>query len=461
MKMPPIAPRALATRAAASTGLQPVPNTSISPGKEVCRVVVKANGREELATGWLLSLHAVVTAAHVFHNKPDPVIQVSPGFNGGAAPFGTHETKRFEFAPDGSDCAVVFLRENVHQDVGAFGFGTADTSGPMARVRGYTGDTSGRTQMHGEGAFMTIGARLEYEIPTKDGQSGGPVWGSDDLRTVIGIHRDFQLGVGITEALFGQLSAWRNRALRATDPVRTADASALVGTGPARAGDISLASDLFAAASNASADTAPNVTGARGYEALGTRIGEAARAHLAASAGVTVVIDGESAPGVFSFKSECVLAGLAPTLPRPLSVPQLLRLASHADANADAGAGKSGGKADGLLLRKPFDSLALSARDGAAGYVLLVRLSAQPPLTSPVATVSLWRSDGGLEWSSVVSSTPIDVLNAGATASSRSASPRAARSGSAAMRTTGTTAVKSAAATHAPAAKTRGTRKRR
>ena len=299
MEAPPIDPRRSAAVAAVGGALTPVPDATVSPGRETCRLVIEDSSHRELATGWLINSTVVITARHAFRQSSSPRISVSPGFNGGSDPFGTFFSRTFDFADDGSDCAAVFLSQPIDPSrVGAFGFRVARARVPEeVTVNGYIARDSGTDLSQGQGAVLDLDGELKYAVLTESGQSGGPVCSTESPRSVIAIHKDFEVATPITDSLFDQLTRWRQ--VGAPGAIAPVSAVATAKGGPSS-----------------------------GHASLGMRLAAAINADLGprlARKPVMMVVADDRSAGQLSFHHECLLSGLVQHLRARVVAPQLRR----------------------------------------------------------------------------------------------------------------------------------------
>jgi hypothetical protein len=305
-----------------SGGLELVPDTTQSPWKEVCRLVVSHPGGTELATGWILGFGAIVTAAHVFRGHRAATIQISPGAHRGLALFGNHTTTLFDVANDGSDCAAVFLRERLDGRLGAFAVNRFNAVSPQSilAVAGYDGVDAGRHQFRARGRQLTPqDIRIRYDVSTTGGQSGGPVW-ADANPVVVAIHNDLQLAVPITDSLINEMLVWRQHVPRVSVAV-SMPVSMAAAARPITAFGITAEAFRPLAPLGSSAGTAG--IGASVCETLGRSIGELAALHAPGDGPVTLIVDDDNASGSVSFRAQCVMAGVAGSMPSRLRCPQI------------------------------------------------------------------------------------------------------------------------------------------
>jgi hypothetical protein len=325
--------------ASGSSGqLQIVADTTSAPFNQVCRLIIQfTNGSRDIATGWLLGFSTVVTAAHVFDgSRQVKSIEVCPGFGGGRARFGRQDTRLFERAANGADCAAVFLSERV--DLGTFGVRTFDPTSPpsVLSVLGYTAGDVGVNQFMGSGAVLSAaGDPIQYGVSTVNGNSGGPVFADAEL-FVVAVHHDFERATPITDQLFDQMSEWRAHVPTAalslgamTPRGRVAAPTARPAAVPVirlealdaeRPGPSMGPSRMDAARPVRAESRLP----ASACESLGRRIGAAVAADLADAETAWVTIADASPGSALSFSGECVLAGMGQALAKRITCPQLL-----------------------------------------------------------------------------------------------------------------------------------------
>jgi glutamyl endopeptidase len=232
-----------------------VSNTSMTPWRCICHLEVEyERGPVGFGTGFLISEHAVVTAAHVLMdrssdgwNRPRKArrVRVVPGRNGTLAPYGYFVSEEFK-VPDGwgapnanqnaasaFDYGAVLVPKKLKVSEESFGkrlgyFGLkAFTDNEAARKNllfvnnaGYPheGDKPYGTLWYNAGRVDKIGDTfVEYLVDTEGGHSGSPVYFFDEKnneRYVIAIHTtgDFvNRGLRITPAVFKQICQWAER----------------------------------------------------------------------------------------------------------------------------------------------------------------------------------------------------------------------------------------------------------
>lgn len=145
-------------------------------------------------TGWMIGPSTLATAAHCIYNDGYPHhIIVKPGMNSDAdnqTPFGACDvtrgivpdewiqTRNIEF-----DYGVYHLNCTVGNQTGWFRFKTTtgDWTGGTIQLAGYPNDKMGRTMWSATGSVTSTTANgIYYNIDMWPGQSGSPVWVTDD-----------------------------------------------------------------------------------------------------------------------------------------------------------------------------------------------------------------------------------------------------------------------------------------
>jgi glutamyl endopeptidase len=199
--------------------IERVPETHVLPFRRICSLLVSepGTGATEVATGWFFGRDMIVTADHIFQPFARPVVTVWPGRNEHEdTPFGAWTTKDVKRSPAGdADYAAIFVSQPVGDSVGTFGIASLGQSlrGARVEVSGYAGIDHGDSQWDGIGRVITDdGAEFQYDILTRSGQSGSPVWlvgNSDDL---VGLHVADNKALRFTEGMVTQLLTWRDAA---------------------------------------------------------------------------------------------------------------------------------------------------------------------------------------------------------------------------------------------------------
>lgn len=211
-----------------------IQNTTIFPWRAICGLRIRAaNGQNFIGTGWMVSPRTVITAGHcVFLHDAGGwarSIEVIPGLNGAARPFGSHvgtqlrsvtgwtSSKNREF-----DYGAIILPPNNRPgaQTGTFGFAVRDEAFLRAaalNLSGYPGDKGGLTQWFHAQRAKSLSARvITYEIDTAGGQSGSPVWVlQNGQRYAVGIHTNGHSSgnsaTRIVTPVFNNLVNWKNQ----------------------------------------------------------------------------------------------------------------------------------------------------------------------------------------------------------------------------------------------------------
>lgn len=209
-------------------------NTGDYPWRAHCSLLITANdGARYIGTGWFIGPKTVITAGHcVFIHAPGTnrhgwaqSIQVMPGRNGGALPFGSVTTANLRsvsgWTNDGNpeyDYGAIILPTDLGNQTGWFGLGayTDDTlRGSTVNISGYPGDKPAGTQWYHWNRVADVGARkVYYDIDTAGGQSGSAVYRVvDGARYGVAAHAyggsATNSGTRITTPVFNNLVAWK------------------------------------------------------------------------------------------------------------------------------------------------------------------------------------------------------------------------------------------------------------
>ncbi len=207
-------------------------NTTVVPWRWICALrITAANNTSWIGTGWLVGPRTVITAGHcVFmHGQGGWVksIEVIPGCNGAARPFGSAVATSFRSVTgwtQGSnrdfDYGAIILPASrpYGNQLGYFGYASlslVSLMGLTLNLSGYPGDKPSGTQwFHARRATLVTPRTIIYNIDTAGGQSGAPVWRFlNGQRHVVGIHTNgSQLGNSATRIVtpvFNNIKAWK------------------------------------------------------------------------------------------------------------------------------------------------------------------------------------------------------------------------------------------------------------
>jgi V8-like Glu-specific endopeptidase len=208
----------------------PVPNTTQTPWRCVCQLVVEGLHEEQvLGTGWFAAPRTVVTAGHnlVSHKTGRAATRVTiiPGRNGNHAPFDYFEASAFDVHPlwkeAGSplhDLGALWLDKPVGERVGWFGFASPSDAALrrlIVNTAGYPADKRIGTQWFNAGRIDDIEAQvLHYGLDTEEGQSGSPIFfvGDSNSRVVVAVHAyggdGSNSGIRVNDDVFDLFSGW-------------------------------------------------------------------------------------------------------------------------------------------------------------------------------------------------------------------------------------------------------------
>ena len=206
-----------------------VTNTKTLPYSAICYIEIDwPDGSTTTGTAWMIYKDIAVTAGHCVystgHGGWATNIKLWPGKNGYGLwnnPYGTTEASNMHTstnwtssANENFDWAVLELEDNIGDKTGWFGFGWSanNQTGTSVTISGYPGEYRYfQYKMSGQISSCTTN-KLYYTIDTTDGQSGAPIYTSDNIAYGIHCHEDAtqNSGTRITEWLFNYLSSFRN-----------------------------------------------------------------------------------------------------------------------------------------------------------------------------------------------------------------------------------------------------------
>jgi glutamyl endopeptidase len=204
--------------------------TTAIPWRWICQLIITMpNGAGFRGTGWFIGPRCVMTAGHCVYSQSNGGwarrIEVIPGMNGAARPFGSSVGTNFRSvtgwtnnADPNYDYGCIILPDPLGNVVGFFGFASltdASLNNLLVNNSGYPGDKPFGTQWFNAGRVTSITARkIYYMIDTFGGQSGSPVWRFlDNQRHAVGIHAYGgcpNSATRIVTAVFNNMLAWRN-----------------------------------------------------------------------------------------------------------------------------------------------------------------------------------------------------------------------------------------------------------
>ncbi len=204
-----------------------IQDTTQWPYACIAQLCMKFNGQDFAGSGTMIGPHHVLTCGHnVFDEttkKWAENIKVYPAVNGTSAPFG-HATvtrvytlkKWHDSASSEHDLALLVLNLSLGKYTGWASVrceGDAFFAKREVHIYGYPGD-KGPNELWGMNDTIrkATSEEFEYVIDTYKGQSGSPIWMSDnDAPSVLGVHTHGDVaknvGVRITEAKFKEIHA--------------------------------------------------------------------------------------------------------------------------------------------------------------------------------------------------------------------------------------------------------------
>jgi V8-like Glu-specific endopeptidase len=224
-----------------------VTNVEKYPWRCICSLrVIWRTGRQSLGTGWLVSPRVVLTAGQCVYLAGEggwaSEIEVIPGLDGAARPFGSAISRELRSVPGwienedpDDDYGAILLPpdRSYGEELGWFGYtirGDDYLRGITLNLSGYlAADGRGEeeaTQWYHTGAVKEVRTRqLTYEIAAGIGQRGAPVWETarDGQRYGVAIHTGESGGISrgtrITSEVFDNILLWTGQAPRKRDAV--------------------------------------------------------------------------------------------------------------------------------------------------------------------------------------------------------------------------------------------------
>ena len=212
-------------------------NTNVYPWRaHASLLITAADNSQWIGTGWFIGPRTLITAGHVVHIKGSGVagrdgwvkrIQVMPGRNGAALPFGSVTSTSFRSVTgwtnsasgdENFDYGAILLPTQLGNTTGWFGFGVysdADLLGTVANISGYPGDKPGGTQWYDARKIAAVNARkVFYDIDTAGGQSGSAVYRIiNGARYAIAVHAyggaTTNSGTRIVTGVYNNMVAWK------------------------------------------------------------------------------------------------------------------------------------------------------------------------------------------------------------------------------------------------------------
>jgi len=214
-----------------------ITDTQHYPWSAVASLLITArDGSQWLGTGWFIGPRTLLTAGHCVYITNSPIsgrngwvlsIQVLPGRNGTALPFGSATATTFwtvrgwaEQGDENYDYGAIILPGplSTGTDVGSFGFAVLpddELSTHVLNIAGYPGDKPPGTLWYDSHKTASVtSSKVFYDIDTMGGQSGAPVYVIEgDRRIGVAVHAyggpTTNSGTRISSAVFENVQAWR------------------------------------------------------------------------------------------------------------------------------------------------------------------------------------------------------------------------------------------------------------
>jgi glutamyl endopeptidase len=214
-----------------------ITNTSVYPWRaHASLLITAADNSQWIGTGWFIGPHTLMTAGHVVHIKGSGVagrdgwvkrIQVMPGRNGSALPYGSVTSTNFRSVSgwtnsasgnENYDYGAILLPTQLGATTGWFGFGVyadADLLGTVGNISGYPGDKPSGTQWYDARRIAAVNARkVYYDIDTAGGQSGSAVYRIiNGARYAFAVHAyggaTTNSGTRIVTPMFNNMVGWK------------------------------------------------------------------------------------------------------------------------------------------------------------------------------------------------------------------------------------------------------------
>jgi V8-like Glu-specific endopeptidase len=152
-------------------------------------------------------------------------IQVMPGRNGNALPYGSVTSSSFRSVlgwtnngDENYDYGAIIIPTELGNTVGWFGFGVwsdADLKASVANISGYPGDKPAGTQWYDHRQIASVNSRkVFYDIDTAGGQSGSAVYRIiNGGRYGVAVHAyggaTTNSGTRIATPVFNNMVAWK------------------------------------------------------------------------------------------------------------------------------------------------------------------------------------------------------------------------------------------------------------
>ncbi len=196
-------------------------------------LIIAKDNQQYVGTGWFCGNNTIITAGHCVymrnHGGWPKSITVRPACDGQVVPY---EFKSTSFrsvggwtqntSPDFDYGAILVAGSNYGSQHGYFGFanqGTSQLQDQLVNVVGYPADKRGNERStlwaHARNLMSVSATRLEYDADTFGGQSGCPVYTTNNGQVIaVGIHTNggalTNSGTRIRSDVYQNLLKWRN-----------------------------------------------------------------------------------------------------------------------------------------------------------------------------------------------------------------------------------------------------------
>jgi len=210
------------------------PTTSYPWRANAQLLITAADNSSWIGTGWFVSPRTLITAGHCVFIKGSGVpgrdgwvrrIQVIPGRNGAAAPYGSATSSSFRsvlgWTNSGNqefDYGAIILPTPLGNTTGWYGYGNypdAQLIGQTANISGYPGDKPSGTQWYDARRITAVSARkVYYDTDTMGGQSGSAVYRIiNGGRYAVAVHAyggsTANSGTRINAEVFNNITGWK------------------------------------------------------------------------------------------------------------------------------------------------------------------------------------------------------------------------------------------------------------
>lgn len=210
------------------------PTTSYPWRANAQLLITAADNSSWIGTGWFVSPRTLITAGHCVFIKGSGVpgrdgwvrrIQVIPGRNGAAAPYGSATSSSFRsvtgWTVSGNheyDYGAIILPTPLGNTTGWYGYGNypdAQLVGQTANISGYPGDKPSGTQWYDARRITAVSARkVYYDTDTMGGQSGSAVYRIiNGGRFAVAVHAyggaTANSGTRINAEVFNNITGWK------------------------------------------------------------------------------------------------------------------------------------------------------------------------------------------------------------------------------------------------------------